>query len=73
MTRMSTWSPTREGGLALGQRDPDHADAVPAGRVPRERAPPAADVEHALARSQLQLVGRQRELGPLRVLERDLS
>ena len=52
----------RELRLRLGERDPGDVDAVLARGVERERAPAAADVEHALARLQRQLRADQLQL-----------
>ena len=49
---------------------PDDADAVALGGVDREAAPAAADVQHALARLQVELAAHQVELRLLRLLER---
>ena len=59
-------------GLDLRRRERDAGDvhAVALGGVDRERAPAAADVEHALAARQRQLLADELELGLLRLLER---
>src|SRR6185437_4992910 len=56
--------------LLLAQRDADRRDAVLARRVHDERAPPAADVEQALARLEAELSANEVELGALRFVER---
>ena len=60
----------RQRGLRLGERDPGHVHAVLARGVQRERAPAAADVEHALAGLQRELRADEVELGALGLLER---
>ena len=75
---MSTRSPTPAScarrrasrGLRLRQRDAGDVDAVALGGVQRERAPAAADVEHAVAGLQRELGADELELGLLRLLER---
>src|SRR5438876_3404489 len=60
----------RERGLPLGQRDAGDVGAVLARGVQREAAPPAADIEHALAGAQAELRAHELELCALRLLER---
>ena len=62
-------APARELRLRLRQRDAGDRHPVLAGDVDREAAPAAADVEHAFPRAELELRGRELELGPLRRLE----
>src|SRR6185437_10420748 len=56
--------------LLLAQRDANRRHAVLPRRVDDERAPPAADVEQALARREAQLSADEIELGTLRFVER---
>ena len=59
-----------ERGLPRGQRDAGDMDAVLGGGVKREAAPPAADIEHALAGTQPELGAHELELRALRLVER---
>jgi hypothetical protein len=59
----------RELRLRLGQRDAGDLDAMALGRVDRERAPAAADVEEPLARLEPELLADQLTLVVLRLLE----
>ena len=52
-------------GLRLGERDADGVDAVVAGGVHDERAPPAAEVEEPLAGGEAQLAADALELALL--------
>ena len=60
----------RERGLRGGRGDADRAHAMVARGVQHERAPAAADVEHALVLAQRQLPADHLELLVLRLLER---
>ena len=60
---------TRGLGLRRRQRDAGDVDAVALGGVDGERAPAAADVEHALAALEAELLAHELELGLLRRLE----
>ena len=55
--------------LGLGERDPEHRGPVLAGRVDREAAPTAADVEHAGPSLDFELGADQLQLGALGLLE----
>ena len=59
----------RHAQLLARERQPRDLDAVLARQMQREPAPPAADVEHPLARLQAQLGGQMRALGALRRLQ----
>ncbi len=56
--------------LFLGQRDAGHARPGDLGKVERQAAPAAADVEHRAARRNAKLCGEMALLGELRVVER---
>jgi hypothetical protein len=56
--------------LALGQRHPEHLDAVVLGGVDGKAAPATTDIEQALARLERELLAHQVELCPLGLLER---
>ena len=58
-----------ERGLLVGDRDPENLGPVFAGRVDREAAPAAADVEDAVALLEAELGRDEVELGPLGLLE----
>ena len=58
-----------EGGLLLGEGDPDGRDPVLASGVDDEGPPAAPDVEQAHPRGQAQLARHEVELGALRVLQ----
>ena len=60
----------RAGGLRLGERDAGDVDAVRLRGVDGERAPAAADVEHAVALLEAELGADELVLGRLGLLER---
>ena len=60
--------------LMLRQRDPDRLEPREAlGGPDQEAAPAAADVEHAHAVAELELVEDEVELGELRLVERGVG